>query len=158
MASTNGNGKKEEVPCVDYRRELRCYDSSRWRMYPKIFDFIFDPIEAKVMAFLIDKAASYEHINNRGGWFYCTVDDMEFYAGIASDTQLRTITRLRERGLLEVEKRGIPAKRWLRIITAVLNRLTEEAEASREPLITKRQLEHRRKIVGELRQEWEEGG
>ena len=48
-------------------------------------------------------------------WFYCTSDRLEGHLGISRHVQHRILTQLIERGSIEMQKRGIPAKRYIRL-------------------------------------------
>ncbi len=49
------------------------------------------------------------------GWFFCTVEKMKGELILSADRQLRIIKRLVNKGFIEMKKKGLPARRHVRI-------------------------------------------
>jgi len=50
------------------------------------------------------------------GFFFNTVKDLEEWTALSEYQQRRALNSLKEKGLIEIEVRGIPAKRYFRIV------------------------------------------
>lgn len=126
---TNGNGKHKSP---SYRSRLRAYASGNWMMMPRMFMYAMSWDEAIVLAFLIDHADRYIHLEKYKGWFYCTMNKMEWELGIGQDKQSRVINKLIERGLIETRRVGTPImKRWITIKSDKLDELVDGVKAAR---------------------------
>lgn len=74
-------------------------------------------------AILLGELASeynYYHDNNRlsdDGMFFSTVENVENNTGLSRYQQKKAIDELKEKGAIDVELRGMPAKRYIRINT-----------------------------------------
>lgn len=79
--------------------------------------------------------SDYWHKENKiteDGYFFSTVENIEEKLFIKKDVQQRIIKKLTEEGLISVSKRGLPAKRYIKINEEILaKQLTENALPSR---------------------------
>jgi hypothetical protein len=66
-----------------------------------------------------------------GAWFQAPWQRLELYVGLPPRKQTTMIGRLVRRGLLEVERRGQGARRWLRINWGGAAALVREAKCER---------------------------
>lgn len=57
-------------------------------------------------------------IDLRTGWMPMSVKDILDAIGMSSESQTKYIKELCQLGLLEVKRKGLPAKRWLRLIAS----------------------------------------
>ena len=87
---------------------------------------------AVVYSALISKREYYASRNmlDSEGWFYSTVEDMQESTAMAMCKQRSAIKLLKEKGLVEVSKRGMPARRHFRLRDDVelLDRLLEQGK------------------------------
>ena len=49
------------------------------------------------------------------GWFYSTIENVEKNTGLTAHSQRQALNSLIEAGIIETEKKGMPAKRYIRI-------------------------------------------
>lgn len=98
----------------------------------KLLSFAIGNAEAEIYNCLIAKHVYYNNLGKlfEGGWFYSTVMDLHLSSGYAEDAQRNAIRHLIKHGLIESELKGIPAKRFFRIIPDVdkLNSLINSGE------------------------------
>ena len=101
----------------------------------RLLSFAVGNSEAEIYNCLIAKHVYYNNLGKltEGGWFYSTVKDLHLSSGYAEDAQKTAIRHLIKHGLIESELKGLPAKRYFRIIPdadklASLLRLGEEAQ------------------------------
>lgn len=101
----------------------------------RLLSFAIGNAEAEIYNCLIAKHVYYNNLGKltEGGWFYSTVKDLHLSSGYAEDAQKTAIRHLIKHGLIESELKGLPAKRYFRIIPdadklASLLRLGEEAQ------------------------------
>lgn len=98
----------------------------------RLLSFAIGNAEAKIYNCLIAKHVYYNNLGKlfEGGWFYSTVMDLHLSSGYAEDAQRNAIRHLIKHGLIESELKGIPAKRFFRIIPDVdkLNSLINSGE------------------------------
>ena len=85
----------------------------------RLLSFAIGNIEAEIYNCLIAKHVYYNNQGklHEGGWFYSTVMDLHLSSGYAEDAQKTAIRHLIKHGLIESELKGLPAKRYFRIIT-----------------------------------------
>ena len=76
------------------------------------------------------------------GWFYRLTEDIEIDTGFNHDAQRRHVMALQGLGLLDVDRRGIPPRRWFKINIVRLHELVSAKEAEIET--AKRELHQRR--------------
>lgn len=75
---------------------------------------------ALVYAALLAKWCYFNRCNKlEDGWFYAAISDLEERTTLSEYLQKRCITALVKLGLIECENRGMPAKRYFRIIEDV---------------------------------------
>ena len=101
----------------------------------RLLSFAIGNSEAEIYNCLIAKHVYYNNQGKltEGGWFYSTVKDLHLSSGYAEDAQKTAIRHLIKHGLIESELKGLPAKRYFRIIPdadklASLLRSGEEAQ------------------------------
>ena len=85
----------------------------------RLLSFAIGNAEAEIYNCLIAKHVYYNNLGKltEGGWFYSTVKDLHLSSGYAEDAQKTAIRHLIKHGLIESELKGLPAKRYFRIIT-----------------------------------------
>lgn len=89
-------------------------------------------VEAIVYAILIAKQ-TYYNANGmlyEGGWFYSTIADMQESTTLGEKAQHTAISHLVGHGLIQCEKKGMPAKRFFRIVNkpAKINEILENGQ------------------------------
>jgi predicted transcriptional regulator len=94
-----------------------------------------------------DLCSQLQYWSSRGetdedGWFFCTVDTLESNTGISAHQQREAIRVLEERGIIEVERRGIPARRFFKLhadaIEKIFNPDLEDEWGEERPEIDER--------------------
>lgn len=65
-------------------------------------------------------ASEYRYFSSNGklsedGSFFCTIENMEKSTGLSRYQQKKALDTLREKGVVDVYVRGLPAKRYIRI-------------------------------------------
>ncbi len=102
----------------------------------RLLSFAIGNAEAEIYNCLIAKHVYYNNQGKltEGGWFYSTVKDLHLSSGYAEDAQKTAIRHLIKHGLIESELKGLPAKRYFRIIPDVdkLNSLMKSGEEIQE--------------------------
>lgn len=108
----------------------------------RLLSFAIGNAEAEIYNCLIAKLTE-------GGWFYSTVKDLHLNSGYAEDAQKTAIRHLIKHGLIESELKGLPAKRYFRIIPDAdkLASLLRSGEEAQEAIALKydEELEKRKK-------------
>lgn len=67
-------------------------------------------------AFLLTNLIEAEHMMKaKDGWFFQTIEKLEKVSTLSRYKQEKCIEKLREEGLIDVEVKGLPAKRYFRI-------------------------------------------
>lgn len=99
----------------------------------RLLSFAIGNVEAEIYNCLIAKHVYYNDQGklHEGGWFYSTVMDLHLSSGYAEDAQKTAIRHLIKHGLIESELKGLPAKRYFRIIPDV-DKLTLLIESGQE--------------------------
>lgn len=84
----------------------------------RLLSFAIGNAEAEIYNCLIAKHVYYNNLGKltEGGWFYSTVKDLHLSSGYAENAQKTAIRHLIKHGLIESELKGLPAKRYFRII------------------------------------------
>ena len=104
----------------------------------RLLSFAIGNAEAEIYNCLIAKHVYYNNQGKltEGGWFYSTVKDLHLSSGYAEDAQKTAIRHLIKHGLIESELKGLPAKRYFRIIPDVdkLNSLMKSGEEIQEAI------------------------
>ena len=59
----------------------------------------------------------------KGGWFYCTVENMYCNTGLSKHQQLSACKELEAYGIIKIKSQGLPKKRYFKIDTMTLNKL-----------------------------------
>ncbi len=86
----------------------------KWMQLPLELTFIATLHEVFVFSYLLGKARQYDGDQN-GEWFYCTMSKMEKDIGMSRSARQRTLNKLKKRGWLKIEHRGMPAKRFFKL-------------------------------------------
>lgn len=99
----------------------------------RLLSFAIGNMEAEIYNCLIAKHVYYNNQGklHEGGWFYSTVMDLHLSSGYAEDAQKTAIRHLIKHGLIESELKGLPAKRYFRIIPDV-DKLTSLIDSGQE--------------------------
>ena len=99
----------------------------------RLLSFAIGNVEAEIYNCLIAKHVYYNNQGklHEGGWFYSTVKDLHLSSGYAEDAQKTAIRHLIKHGLIESELKGLPAKRYFKIIPDV-EKLTSLIESGQE--------------------------
>lgn len=99
----------------------------------RLLSFAIGNVEAEIYNCLIAKHVYYNNQGklHEGGWFYSTVKDLHLSSGYAEDAQKTAIRHLIKHGLIESELKGLPAKRYFRIIPDV-DKLTSLIDSGQE--------------------------
>ena len=117
----------------------------------RLLSFAIGNAEAEIYNCLIAKHVYYNNLGKltEGGWFYSTVKDLHLSSGYAEDAQKTAIHHLIKHGLIESELKGLPAKRYFRIIPDAdkLASLLRSGEEAQEAIALKydEELEKRKK-------------
>lgn len=117
----------------------------------RLLSFAIGNSEAEIYNCLIAKHVYYNNLGKltEGGWFYSTVKDLHLSSGYAEDAQKTAIHHLIKHGLIESELKGLPAKRYFRIIPDAdkLASLLRSGEEAQEAIALKydEELEKRKK-------------
>lgn len=117
----------------------------------RLLSFAIGNAEAEIYNCLIAKHVYYNNQGklHEGGWFYSTVKDLHLSSGYAEDAQKTAIRHLIKHGLIESELKGLPAKRYFRIIPDAdkLASLLRSGEEAQEAIALKydEELEKRKK-------------
>lgn len=117
----------------------------------RLLSFAIGNAEAEIYNCLIAKHVYYNNLGklHEGGWFYSTVKDLHLSSGYAEDAQKTAIRHLIKHGLIESELKGLPAKRYFRIIPDAdkLASLLRSGEEAQEAIALKydEELEKRKK-------------
>ena len=117
----------------------------------RLLSFAIGNAEAEIYNCLIAKHVYYNNLGKltEGGWFYSTVMDLHLSSGYAEDAQKTAIRHLIKHGLIESELKGLPAKRYFRIIPDAekLASLLRSGEEAQEAIALKydEELEKRKK-------------
>ena len=117
----------------------------------RLLSFAIGNAEAEIYNCLIAKHVYYNNLGKltEGGWFYSTVKDLHLSSGYAEDAQKTAIRHLIKHGLIESELKGLPAKRYFRIIPDAdkLASLLRSGEEAQEAIAMKydEELEKRKK-------------
>ena len=92
----------------------------------RLLSFAIGNAEAEIYNCLIAKHVYYNNLGKltEGGWFYSTVKDLHLSSGYAEDAQKTAIHHLIKHGLIESELKGLPAKRYFRIIVPIFSQKT----------------------------------
>ena len=117
----------------------------------RLLSFAIGNAEAEIYNCLIAKHVYYNNLGKltEGGWFYSTVKDLHLSSGYAENAQKTAIRHLIKHGLIESELKGLPAKRYFRIIPDAdkLASLLRSGEEAQETIALKydEELEKRKK-------------
>ena len=117
----------------------------------RLLSFAIGNAEAEIYNCLIAKHVYYNNLGKltEGGWFYSTVKDLHLSSGYAEDAQKTAIRHLIKHGLIESELKGLPAKKYFRIIPDAdkLASLLRSGEEAQEAIALKydEELEKRKK-------------
>lgn len=83
----------------------------------RLLSFAIGNAEAEIYNCLVSKHIYYDSNGKLlDGWFYSTVMDLHLSSGYGEDAQRSAVRHLISQGLIECELKGIPARRYFRII------------------------------------------
>lgn len=102
------------------RKRLRllikqAYDPGNWFQFPRVFLLVMSSNEAILLAYLVNHSSAVKAEEKRRGWFFCPMKKIVADLYWSEDRQTRTMKTLEDKGFIVTRKRGIPAKRWIRI-------------------------------------------
>jgi hypothetical protein len=108
----------------DYRRYLeRRADAGNW--FPFFRDYLLImPLDAAVV---VQSILNLGKAKSKDGWILCTVEYLYQSTRLDRNAQVRVLNVLKNLGFIEWEKRGIPAKRYIRVDILKLDREAENA-------------------------------
>lgn len=126
----------EEMPASTQKIIDLLFDPGQWFRIPYPLVRVLNPPAALVLSFLINQSyrvRAHERrkaSNSSGyewrGWFYCTTKQMEKMLGIPARTQRRILLDLRCRKFIRHDLRGVPAKRYYKIVWKTISQILEE--------------------------------
>lgn len=109
----------------------RAFAGGTFFRFPKLYLSMMSRDAAIMLAFLTDQSSLHKaHVN--GGWFYCTVDTIQKHLFMDRNVQTRVLNELRSLGYIKIEKRGLPAKRHVKIGYSKLHRMLDKIEDENE--------------------------
>jgi DNA-binding MarR family transcriptional regulator len=140
-----------------YRQLLSAYGGGMFVQFPRPFRRLFTWNEAWLLVHLINKADTVLSLERNAGWFYYTMDDLEFDTEIDQIQQSKLLKGLEEKGLIERRRLGVPPKRYFRINVFKLNELVGKATQEKEQRSLKRRKvrfkKFKKKVKDRLEQE-----
>lgn len=122
------DGKKlKELSPLSRALQDSLYATHKGRFYlmiPSEFYHMMTLPEVHVLAYLWNQRNVLEQRGTlgRGGWFYCTSNTLERDLAIPQQVQTRILKKLKERGYIKTERRGIPSKRHVRLVRKKITR------------------------------------
>ena len=85
--------------------------------------------KAYILNALISKSIYYtDNGMSEDGWFFCTVDDLYKSTGMKYDSQTTAIKKLQAIGAIEYAVRGLPAKRYFRVVADKIHELINKGK------------------------------
>lgn len=129
----NNNGKGKE----NHRNRPAYMASGLFYLLPRPFMWGLDPIEAIILASILDKEERILGARGRviHGWFYYTIEDLFVDTGVIERTQLRAVGRLVSKGYLFTKRLGLPARRFLKVNHPQLEKDAREWASKREEAV-----------------------
>lgn len=102
-------------------------------LHRSVLSSLRDLEQAAVLHYLIDvENVLVERADiEEGGWFFCTVDRIEDQICVKRQRQKRILRLLAERGLIEIDYRGIPRRRYARIVWDAIWPMIDSAPSGR---------------------------
>lgn len=88
------------------------FTPGEWFQFPRRLLKKLKPNQCLLFACLAGYASRYK---NEDGWFFRTVQDVEDDICMSEDQQWRNLQELKKLGLIDAERRGMPAVRYFRI-------------------------------------------
>ena len=61
-----------------------------------------------------------------GGWFYSTIENMDYNTGLSKHQQLAACKELENYGIIKVKYHGMPKKRYFKFNAAIFNKLYDD--------------------------------
>lgn len=93
----------------------RILSSGNWFLFPRDFLRIMSVEQAVLLAHLINFSNLLKASLLKDGWFYCTAKKLHHDLGMSPKTQSRVLRLLANSAFIELVKKGLPAKRHIRI-------------------------------------------
>lgn len=131
MSESNGNGK----PRGHYRASARQFSGGAFHQVYTAFYFLMSDRAAKALAALINAAHVYKALERKNGWFYYTIERMEFDVNMDADQQGRVFQELERLGFLRrrrMKVKGGAVLRHFYIKFDVLKQACDDFYAKRE--------------------------
>lgn len=155
MPHANGKSPNSDQPQKDlnlpqYRQKLKSYAPGRWFQFPREYLWAMTRDQAIALSALIDKADRCKSLLRNNGWFYYTIDRMEWDTNMDRNVQLRVINSLIELGYVRRETRGMPPKRFLFINIDKVERDVIKVVQKRDLLTRKRSRTSRRTLIRKI--------
>jgi hypothetical protein len=99
----------------------------------KLFKVLGGDCPTAVLLGELISISKYFYETKKIDWFFITVDSIERALLISDSVQRRSLSFLKEIGFIELEKRGIPQKRFIKInYSAIMKAILEEQEPIRK--------------------------
>lgn len=121
--------RKKEEPTIEeikQRREEqkieRAYDAGKWFQLPGVFVKLLGFPDAGFLAIIINISGMVPLKYRIKGFFPCSVKRIEKLVGYNGDAQWARLKSLEKKGYIKISKKGIPARRYIRINYAFLER------------------------------------
>lgn len=104
------------------------FDSGTWNMFCRRLCPIMGLDEVALISYLFSLAA-YAGESRKEGWFHATTTKLAKELAISAKQQYSLLRKLREKGFIEIQMRGVmpKRKRWLRINKKALREKAWEA-------------------------------
>lgn len=150
----HANGKapsKHDFDVNSYRQSLRSYSPGRWFKFPREFLWVLTRDQAIALSALIDKADRCVSLTRNKGWFYYTVDMMEWDTNMDRNVQERVLRSLDDAGYIQRVRRGMPPRRYFFIEIAKLEAEMAGAVRQRDALRKKRSRTSRKTLINKLK-------
>ncbi len=111
------------------------YAPGNWIMFPKVFLYAVPIMAAFLLSLLIDESRKFHSsektfvpkpLKLSDGWFWCSMERMANELNCSVKTQSRWFSILKEKGFIEMKIAGLPARRYVRINWAMIEKMVEE--------------------------------
>lgn len=105
--------KKTRLSADAWKKIARdAYQPGNWFRFPLTYLDIMTLQEAVMLAFLHNHSM---RCKKEGEWFFCKVSLITKALRVHTRTQSRVFRSLASKGFIQMQSRGIPAKRWITI-------------------------------------------
>lgn len=103
------------------------YCDCNWIRFHKDFMYLLNPIECIILSFLVSVSHRTHSLKCRNGWFYCEIKRMRMELAVTRRQHDHAIKGLKEKGIIKVDFRGMPAVRYIKIQYRFLKREAAKA-------------------------------